>query len=276
MILVAHIADTHINSTVGLCPPRFKRKDGGVTLATREQGWIGECWSDFWQHVDNRKKETGAKLLVIWGGDIGDLNFHRQTQLVEDRDNREAILDAMLECAEEPLAIADENIVIRGTEAHSGGSADLDEAFAKHIGASPSPVASSWWHFEGDVGGVLFNTSHHPRTSGRLPHTKGPAAARLAQLAWAAYAERHWVVPNMVGRSHVHYWALGFANGGTWAYYTPPWQLSDAFAMRCGAGGDIEPLGGVLIECGDGLRSVPERYPEQGYLPPRGKMWKMS
>jgi len=41
-VIVAVVADTHPNSTVGLCPPEVELDDGGTYHASKAQRWLWE------------------------------------------------------------------------------------------------------------------------------------------------------------------------------------------------------------------------------------------
>lgn len=161
MILTAIVSDLHVGSTVGLLTGPVELDDGGTYHPTREQDWLAECWSDFWDWVDTEKRAANARLVTVVNGDVGDMNSHSAFQLFSV--NPAIILDAAAAALEEPCVVSDVVHIVRGTEAHSGGSAWLECKLAQEIGAPPA-----WWHLEMELEGVRFDCAHHPSTNSRI------------------------------------------------------------------------------------------------------------
>ena len=131
-VLLAAVGDTHIGSTVGLCPRRVELDDGGTYEASKSQRWLRECWEDYWQQVKARKRKK-TRVVALLNGDLADRNRHSKYQLVMI--NRAVIQRMMLDVLEPVLDIADAIIVVRGTEAHVGGSSEMEEWLAADIDA---------------------------------------------------------------------------------------------------------------------------------------------
>jgi len=262
--LIAHTNDLHINSTVALCPPKFPRDDGGIYYPSKAQRWIWDRWLEFWDTVQARQRAMQAEappgvrvpLFVILNGDLVDINKHSAVQLIE-AENPVPILDAAEAALDRPLRMADTVFVNRGTEAHSGGVGYLEEELAKRIDAEPNPDTgtSSWFHLVLGVAGVLGDFCHHPATSSRRPWLLDSAAARQASIVWDEYHEGGEEPPQVVGRAHVHQFARGW-RADTFCFFSPSWQITTAFGRRIGAGRRVAPLGGVIIECRDGVAEV--------------------
>ena len=265
--MVVLIGDLHINSTVALCPERFEMDDGGIYKPSKAQRWLWDCWLEFWSEVKKRKGRK--RLYVVIGGDIVDVNQHSQTQLIVFENNA-AILDAAEKVLKLPRMLADHIFVIRGTEAHTGGSGYLEEQLAQRIGAEKDVERFSWWHLAMEIEGVKFDLAHHPQTAARRPWTRESSAARQAAITWSEYHEMGEVPPDIVGRWHVHYWAKGY-KGSTFCFYGPPWQLATSFGYRLGTGRKIEPVGGVVVVAEKGRTPL---WEDIRYSPPRGNIWK--
>jgi hypothetical protein len=263
-MLVVINADLHVNSTVGLCPPRVKRDAGGTYLHSREQAWLWECWQDLWQRVHAAPKDFVISVLL---GDVPDLNQHSQTELICVNGAR--IIDACEEVVDGTGA--DQTFIARGTAAHSGTSGYLEELLAQRVKATPDENTASWWELNLDIEGVKFDLQHHGQTYARRPWTKDAAAGRQAAITWDEYMEDSMRPPDVVGRAHGHYWGQGFSRG-TYGFFCPPWQLSTPFARRLGTG-RIEPVGGVVFECRGGSWS---RWKTTRYTPERRKWWSLS
>ncbi len=131
------VSDTHINSTVALAPPTLQLDDGGVYHASRPQRWLWDCWNDFARRC---ARMDGKKILIL-NGDLAELDTKRRSiQLISF--NKATIQRLVLESLSPLIDIADVVIVIRGTPAHSGKSAWIEEAIANDL-AAPSAVGSS-------------------------------------------------------------------------------------------------------------------------------------
>jgi len=246
--VVAVVGDLHINSTVGLCPPKVQLDDGGTHLMSKAQRWIWRCWLDFWQYVDNLDRSA---LYVVINGDIFEGLHHNTTQLVSHNENTQ--FDMAVRVLEPVARQADHLFIVRGTEAHTGPSAQWEERIADDLSAARDRVGltASWWHLPLDVEGVLLDIGHHPQTSSRRPWTQDQAAARQAAITWAEYHDIGQEPPAVVVRSHVHQFARGY-RGDTLGVFCPPWQITTAFGRRLGTGRRIEPIGGLIFQCQDG------------------------
>src|SRR5436305_14702313 len=119
---MAITSDHHAGSTIGLCPPRLLLDDGGEYLASKSQLWLWECWTAYWQQVEETRRANKAKLYAVFNGDLVDGNHHGTTQILSGNQNAQAAaVDAYLKI---PLALKPNKLFfVRGTEAHAGPSA---------------------------------------------------------------------------------------------------------------------------------------------------------
>jgi hypothetical protein len=209
-------------------------------------------WKEFWDFIKTKKKRH-MQVVALWCGDLNDLNVHNSLELVTK--NPTDVLKMTVTAMEPALAVADVNIIIRGTQAHTGKQANLEEAVARDIGAEKDPETDnySWWFFYGSLGGVKFDVAHHPGTSGWLPWTKEPAAARHAIMVRMEYLERGLEPPQVVLRAHNHRYAAHASDKGTkpWMFYLPGWQLVTSHSRRRGATWQVHKIGGLWFECRD-------------------------
>lgn len=259
--VVAVVADTHPNSTVGLCPPEVTLDDGGMYQASKAQRWLWQNWLDFWGRVRSLKNEHRARVYAVFNGDGSDDNRHSQHQLVTV--NKSVIVDIGEAVIKPAREIADRIFCIRGTEAHVGGSGELEELIAHRVGAVQDDETGhySWWHLPLVAAGVEFDICHHPRTAAYRPWTRGAAADRQAAIIISECAEQCIIAPDVAIRSHVHYFADSGVDRRPRTFYTPPWQLTTSFFQRLGAGASVEPVGGLIFVCRDGRYTVePVRY----------------
>lgn len=268
---MAVVSDLHVNSTVGLAPPYTELDDGGTYRPSKAQRWLWRNWLDFWEQVRAKKEEHNAQLRVVFNAEIADLNKHSKYQLFTV--NETTVMRAAVEVLTPALDVADVVFVTRGTEAHTGGSAHIEEKIAEDIGAAKDDEAGnwSWWWLPMEAAGVRLDFQHHPATGSRRPWTRGAAPTRQAAIVAMEYALEGKAPPHLGVYSHGHY----FADSGTTirprVIFTPPWQLTTAFGHRLGVGGRLEPVGGVAFVCQDGQYTMHDiRY--QGR---RRKPWKM-
>lgn len=262
--VLAIVSDLHCNSTVALCPPVINLDDGGTYKASEQQRWIWRQWRLFWGMVNEARAD---RLIVILNGELADDNRHATTQLVTR--NPADMMRLSIECLRPMLDIAPDAIyVTRGTEAHSGASAWLDEAIAKDIGAVPSlPDVSSHWQLRLKVDGVRLDVAHHPPGGGgRLPWTRANYANRLAIQAWMEAAMSKEKPPDLYIRGHVHAPGDSYETQPTRAVILPSWQLTTSYGHRIGGG--VLPVGGAFVTCDDGQYRIEKRYsywPLTGY-----------
>lgn len=244
-----------MNSTTALCPPRFTLDDGGDYSASRPQRWIWRQWHSYWERVAEARRN---RLIVIINGELADDNRHVTTQVVTR--NPADMLRLSVAALRPMLDLAPDLLyVTRGTEAHSGTSAWLDEAIAHDIGATgESQDIASHWRLRVSIDGVKVDVAHHPPGGGgRTLWTRQNYYNRLAaQVFMAGAVGRDW--PDLYIRSHIHAPGDSFAAYPVRALITPSWQLSTAYAHRIA--GDPLPVGGLIIQCDRGYYELAAHY----------------
>lgn len=241
-LILAAFADAHSNSMTGLCPPVLKRRKRAEHHATPVQVEIWEKWNLAWAAVGAMRQESGARVLALSAGDLGDKNKHGKVELISHHDDD--ILSFCELTLEPVLAVADVVIIGEGTEAHSGGGHWIEHAVASRIGAAPCPRTGdpAWDWIKLDLCGRLFDVQHHPQTSTRRRDLRDQAASRQAGITRNEYFERGESPPDVVLRAHVHYRGRGYTSG-TYCEFLRPWQMTNAFGNRLGNGGELEPVG---------------------------------
>ena len=238
------ISDLHINSTVALAPPAVHLDDGGTYHASRGQRWLWECWTDFSLRV---KALPGRKVLLICG-DLGELDVKRRSnQLITV--NKATIQAITLDTLAPLVDAVDSLIVIRGTMAHTGKSQWLEESIARqydHAVHDKRCDNASWYHFQGEIGGVRIDAAHHA-SMGSLPWTGPNAANKLAARAmWAYSVDYKQQPPDYVYRAHNHRYADSGSNYECRAILLPCWSLITEFGFRMGHELDLADIGGVI------------------------------
>ena len=257
--IVAIAGDLHTNSTTALCPPAINLDDGGTYRASKIQKWIWKHWRAFWGQIAEAKKRTGYPVLAIFNGELADDLNHRSTQLItKNTDDQLRIAVAAMSPA---LDVADHIIVTRGTEAHSGASATIDEIIARDIGAIPDTDGvdhHARWLWRGSVAGVNFHVAHHPGMGHARAWTRGGDANRIAAQVFYRYGERRMLPPDLAIFGHTHKPVDSYDNHPVRAIVLPSWQLTNAYGHRLG--GDWLPIGAAYVVCEKGQYEVHKCY----------------
>ena len=266
--LLAIVGDLHVNSAVALCPEQMTGDEGQTILPSKSQLWIREQWAQFWNDVTAAQEHFNATVDIIINGDWGDKNKHSQYQLTTL--NEDKIIDWMLEVMYKPNKIARRMIVIRGTEAHTGGVGWMENHAAKEIHAEidTNTGLPSWWIFRGTFEGVNVLATHHPGTNSTRPWTIGGGANRAAAMVMDAHYGDDWK-PRLAIFGHVHHYEDSGNNHPVRAIFNRSWTLADAYSYRNGYGLTGGSVGGLIIICRNGGYRVIDRH----YNLPRANPW---
>lgn len=250
--LWAIVSDLHCGSTVGLIHERgVALDDGGHYTPSAEQRELWRLWLSYWDRVRQERKR-GDRLIVALLGDLIDGDHHRTSQIVS-RNTHATQYRIAIEALGTAMALRpDRIIVIRGTEAHVGASAETEEAIARELDAwtyDDSPIRSHW-HLQVESDGVLLDLAHHGRI-GQRPWTRltGPTtlSAQIA-LAAARAGER---IPDIAIRGHYHQVADTGDLAKPRVIQLPCWQLATSYVHRIAAG-SVPDVGGVIIRTDSG------------------------
>lgn len=267
-IILAVNSDLHINSTVSLCPEIYYRDDGGRYYPSKTQKWIRDSWEDFWGRVKKLKKELNAEVYSVLNGDLVDINTHSHYQLISL--NESDIISNSISAMEPALEISDCTFVVRGTEAHVGGTSWLEEEIAKQIGAEPDSGCGtkSWYWLEIDLGGVGFGFSHQPSTNSYRKWTTGSAANRQAATMVYNYFGEDWV-PDVCCFGHFHHDEDSHDNHPIRVLYSPSWAAHTSYDERTRAW-EIPRIGGNIFVIEDGEYDLHKIR----YRPKRREPWE--
>jgi hypothetical protein len=261
-------SDTHINSTVALCPPKVDRDDGGTYHASRTQRAMWENWLDFWG------QDWPGRKVAILNGDIGELDpKHYSSQLITR--NKQEIFYANLETLEPVYNTCEKVVFVRGTPAHSGAAGEWEETLASDcsIAVKKSKKVASWFHFQGTIDGVRFDAAHHCNM-GRLPWTRANSANKLAKLALDHYViDLEQKPPDVVLRAHHHRYADSGDNFPVWAVCMPAWSSLTEYAHRIGGELSLGDIGGVVIVIKNGEIVQKKKLV---YKPKASRIWALK
>ena len=271
LLIVA--SDLHVNSTVALCPPSVNLDDGGTYNANPAQRWLWSCWLDAWGKLAEIAKRCSRVVLVL-NGDLGELDTKRRSnQMVTP--NKATVQAMIAEVLDPALKVAQDVYVIRGTQAHVGKSAWLEEAIAADIGAKPDKArgTASHWHLQGKLGALRIDIAHHA-SMGATPWARAYAAQALAaRIMWAYRVERDVPAPQLVVRSHNHKYATSGDNYPAQVFYTPCWSLITEYGYRSGRENDSPDIGLLAFEIDNEKYGVYKMI----YKPTSDKrVWNMS
>lgn len=250
--IVVFAGDFHCGSSLGLQPPVVRLDDGQILQHSRFQAFVWGRWSAFWQEVATEKARRGWRVIFFANGELCDDNWHRTPQMSSR--NLADLVKLATQAFVPARRVADEIVVLRGTEAHSGGAGALDELMAERLAARPDGEGNwSRYGFYGEVEGVYLDVRHHPGHNAMRPWTHGGHVNRLA----ADMMYQYWGCadpPRLAVRGHIHTTADSSDNFPVRAVILPSWKLSgrDAWGQRFGGAG-ILPVGGAwaTFENGD-------------------------
>lgn len=245
------VSDTHCGCKLGLCPPEgVTLDDGGAYLPSPLQCKIWAMWDEFWS--DWVPEQTrGEPFGVIVNGDAVEGTHHRATTPISHNiGDQIAIAQACLK----PVAQLCEGRfwMVRGTEAHVGISAQIEEGLGKALGAVPNDQGQYCrWDLWKRVGAdYLIHCLHHIGTTGSQAYEATAVHKEMIE----EYAEAgRWgeQPPDISVRSHRHrYIETTFATrrGRGISVVTPGWQGKTPFAWKIPGGRLSMPqFGGILI-----------------------------
>jgi hypothetical protein len=255
------VSDLHAGSRLGLAPAQIKLDDGGYYVPSKEQQVLKSWWDEFWTEFVPRETK-GEPYEVVCNGDAVEGVPHGSVAHVS------AIMDEHCHAAVDllrPVVAASQCSGywhIRGTEAHVGKSAELEERVARELNAKKSKTGQhARWELWKKLGPHLIHFLHHVGTTGSAAHEASAVNAELTALLTesARWGER---APDALVRSHRHRAIevrVPGPKGWRFACVTPAWQLRTPFAFKVpGARVSSPQIGGVIIRSVDGyLFTIP-------------------
>jgi len=261
--VLAIVSDTHANSRLGLCVPSFNLLDGGTYRANRTQRWLWNNWLEFWQEFDALEGRKGA----IFNGDMIDGDSKKRSYQTITNNPAEMVDLANLVLLP-ALDVLDYCVFLKGTPAHVGKSANLEETLARDVTIAELNGENNyaWDNFYGEVGGVVFDIKHHGKL-GHKPWTRPNSINALAVELVLAYTKRRERLPDVAIRSHRHLMADSYDNYAVRVIANGCWQMQNEYGHV--VSDDLPDISGLIFECENGEYELTKK----SYIPGRRKLW---
>jgi hypothetical protein len=207
--VIAIIGDTHVGSTVGLCPPGQWQHEDGYHRPGPFQKLLWKEWSEYWAKV--RAARENARLIVVHNGDAVDGNHHRTTQIwtpmpgEQERAHIECMDWALNEVGFDEEA-GDQLYYTSPTKAHGGEGNQSDERIARDLGAVFRKKPKRKGGKDGSAlfphlslslhgGSVRIDIKHHGPGPGTRLWTKGNALRSILKNIYIEALERSEKIP---------------------------------------------------------------------------------
>jgi hypothetical protein len=259
------VSDIHAGCRLALCPPGGVPLDDGGTYHTSPlQDKLWAMWRTFWDEFVPTATRGEPFGVVINGDCVDGVHHNSTTQISHNLMDQSAIASAILA----PIAKACDGRIwmVRGTEAHVGQSATMEEGLAKSLGAIPSAEGQhARWDLWKSIGhGKLVHFLHHIGTTGSQAYEATAVHKELVEEFVEAARWRRQA-PDVIVRSHRHRYledtiATGSETGETCraiAVVTPAWQGKTPFVWKIPGGRLSTPqFGGIVIRWVDDDRQL--------------------
>jgi hypothetical protein len=241
-VQVVLIGDTHVGSSMGLCPRGYFADDGNEIKLNRLQEASLDHWSEFWK----RRKAAKLPTVTILMADLIDGNHHGTSQLWTT--DEQQMIEAAVMLLNPVAAFSHTVLGLRGTPAHVGASGKFDNAVCREIGARRVDGKSSAYHLKPVISGVQFDVAHHGPGVGKKVHTFGNAGRSFARNIFMLALMRKTPLPQVIVRAHVHkkLWETLHDFGHEYhMLITPAWQWCTEYKYKIDTEDDIADVGGA-------------------------------
>jgi hypothetical protein len=218
--------------------------------------------------LDKVLSQKCGDLYTVINGDAveGDLK-QRSYQLISR--NPATVLGLAADILE-PIARHSTGLFFtRGTGAHVGNSAHLEEQLAVDLDGTvcPETGAHSWYHLPLEVEGVRLDIAHHPGIGvSKNCWTAHNAIHTLAARVLLDFADAGRKAPHLVIRAHNHTYRDSHDDYSVRAITLPAWTLATEYIQRI-APGALADIGALVVHCSAGyyeaqvIRYKPARNP---------------
>jgi len=262
------VADQHCGCRLGLCPPKAtKLDDGGTYRPSPFQRKLWRLWREFWDEWVPKVCRGDPYAVCQLGDAVDGVHHGSVTQVSHNLVDQKRIAKKCLE----PVVAACEGrfYMVRGTEAHVGPSAQLEEELAESLGAIPDAEGRyaryELWKLLGPgrpKDCALVHAMHHIGTTGSS-HYESTAVHK--ELVEAFQESGRWGnrAPDFVVRAHRHRYLhteIATEGGRAVSIVLPGWQGKTPFTYRIpGARQSMPQFGGIMVRCGDEERYMRQR-----------------
>ena len=255
------VSDLHCGCQMGLCPNEGVRLDGdGQYRPNAVQRQVYAWWREFWDQFVPEAVHHGNFDILI-NGDLIDNEHHGVKTLISNniQVQRRIAIEIMAPIVEQCHRKGGRLYVVRGTEAHDGGSGQDAETVAKELGAVPDKANryarwELWKRISGPNPRCLVHALHHIGTAGSA-HYETSAPHRELTSEFVEAGQIGQAPPMFTVRSHRHCYTstMMSCNWGTaYSVVTPGWQGKTSLAHKvAGARVRAPEFGGVVIVNGD-------------------------
>src|SRR5512139_3962805 len=257
--IIAVTSDQHAVSTMGLAPPHVTLDDGGAYRLSDTQRFLWRSWVGFWDEVEGLQQQTGYPIMAVFNGDLAEIDAKNRTHQVITR-NKATALGIVRSVIERPVQLADWALFIRGTTAHVGRSAWMEELAGDYDNTIRTDKGnSSWWHWRGWVDNLLLDFQHAVRLGGK-EETRGNALPGLAlEIERDAYRERQ-PIPHLAIRAHGHHFHDTGDNYPVRVIANAAFQGITEYIYKKPYAGKPH-IGGLIIVTGDKWEIHKRRFP---------------
>lgn len=191
---------------------------------------------------------------VVVNGDAMDGRHHSSTTQISQ--NVKDQLNIAMEILAPVADLCNGRIyMVRGTEVHTGPTAENEEELASRLGAIQDETGNhSRYELYLKIGRCLAHFSHHIGITGSMHYE---TTALMKEFAESCSDAARWGIdtPDVVVRSHRHRHAevrVPTRNAYGYCFTTSGWQLKTPFVFRTPGGRISTPtIGGSLIRQGD-------------------------
>jgi len=268
-IIIAATADEHINSCVGLCPRGPFDLEVGQYLPSREQLWLWDKWEHFWNKVKKLKKKLRGEIWWIHVGDGADDNSHSKYGLITL--NKSLIVRLAVQSYQPAIEASDRRFFVRGTSAHVGMDAELEEMTARECDAEMWKGMYTRYAWDILANSTRILARHKPISNSTREYTRGGGANRTAVQMTMAAARLNRELPDVAFSGHFHHPEDSGNNYPVRVVFLPCWKLHGSYEEYMGF--SVERVGGEVVVCHeDHYQTFPAK--EWTYLPREEKAWK--
>lgn len=152
-------SDIHCGSNVGLAPPGIMLEEGGEVKLNKVQALLWTWWRCWWDEFLPPLCKHRQRVIIC-NGDAVEGEKNPAGLMAPDMADQRKIAVALLSAEIKKRDIV---YLIRGTEAHTGGSGQHEESIAQALDLPLDPLTQQYsiYRLWRRVNGVLFSIAHH-------------------------------------------------------------------------------------------------------------------